>query len=180
MNNNLFTLTTLTSIALTTLLLTGCGTSSTSSTPGATATTGGGTQGVPANVLTAIDGSMSTLTQDAKNTLAFMGNEERLAYDTYKNLYDYHLINSATEIKALLNISQNAEQYHIQSVQLLVEKYITNLSDFNNTNSDTTQAMGLDMNFTTYTADQLPSGEYNIDSIQELYNVLIAKGEQSK
>ena len=172
------TLTTITSLAFTTLLLTGCGSEST--TMVTNTAYGERDKGVPATILEAIDGPLSTLTQDAKDTLAFMGNEERLAYDVYMGLYNYHLTNSATEIKSLYNIANNAERYHINSIQLLVTKYITDLSDFSNINSDITQAISLDMNYATYSVIALPEGSYNIDSIQELYDALMAKGMQSK
>ena len=35
--------------------------------------------------------SESTLTPKLKNAIAYMGNEERLAYDIYQNLYSYHV-----------------------------------------------------------------------------------------
>jgi hypothetical protein len=178
LKKNLSTLTTLSSIALSTLLFSGCGNSGGKGNGGGGG--GGSSQGVPDSVLIAINGPMSSLTQDAKNSIAFMGNEERLAHDVYTNLYNYHLQNSAIEITPLLNIANNAEQYHINSVQLLVEKYITDFSDFTNINSDVTQAMNLDMDYAIYPITELPSGEYNIDSINELYSSLMNKGMQSQ
>jgi hypothetical protein len=131
---------------------------------------------IPSSVTDALYTPAAQLSQETKDTLSYMGNEERLAYDVYTNLYNYHK-ERATEIKTLKNIADNSEATHIATVQLLVKKYIPDLSDFNNT--DIT-----DVNTTTAYADynvtQLPSGQYNIQAIQDLYNTLLAKGEASK
>ena len=50
------------------------------------------------------------LTQEVKDSLAYMGNEERLAYDVYMNLYDYYQ-KSGVEIKQLYNISTSCLLY---------------------------------------------------------------------
>lgn len=50
---------------------------------------------------------LSTLTQEIKESLAYMGNEERLAYDLYTTLYNYHNVNSGIEIRQLLNIPKS-------------------------------------------------------------------------
>jgi len=114
----------------------------------------------------------NTLTQETKNTLAYMGNEERLAYDVYNSLYATHLA-TGEEIKQLTNIATKSEATHIQTVQILVQKYITDVSDFTNVtleNLDYIDADVLDM----------PAGVYSIPKIQDLYDTLIAKGVQSK
>ena len=113
----------------------------------------------------------STLTQGVKDALAYMGNEERLAYDVYMNLYDYHIANGI-EIKQLLNISQNAEAKHIDIVQQLVRKYQLaedELSDVSEPVADNTVAQS-----------DMPRGVYDIAKIQELYDDLYAKGIDSK
>jgi len=112
------------------------------------------------------------LSQDLKNSLAYMGNEERLAYDVYHNLYDYHITNSAMQIEQLKNISERAEIKHIEIVQNLVRKYNLNsdeLSDIVNPVADNTIAI-----------DSMPSGEYDIETIQILYNALYSKGITSQ
>ena len=164
------------SIITTALLLTACG--SDSSKEGSNEE--GGIPSIPETVLTAVKAPLSTLTQEAKDTLSYMGNEERLAYDVYMGLYDYHINNSGQEIKQLTNIASKAEKNHIKTVQLLVDKYISNLSDFTNTNTNTNQELNLDMDFTEYSIDQLPAGKYNIGAIQNLYDTLMTKGIQSK
>jgi len=114
----------------------------------------------------------NTLTQEVKNTLAYMGNEERLAYDVYNYLYLAHL-QVGEEVKQLNNIATKSEITHIQTVQLLVQKYISNVSDFTNVTLD-----NLDNMYTTI--EDMPAGNYDIQAIQDLYNSLIAKGVQSK
>ncbi len=77
----------------------------------------------------------SQLTQEVKNTLAYMGNEERLAYDVYSYLYNVHLLNGQG-IQQLTNIATKSETIHIQTVQLLVQKYINSIDDFANVTLD--------------------------------------------
>ena len=113
---------------------------------------------------------MSTLTQEAKDTIAYMGNEERLAHDVYMNLYNYWISNGI-EIKQLVNIAQNSETKHIEAVQGLVKKY--NLTPDQLTNVINPVA---DMNTSV---DQMPSGQYDVAEIQNLYDTLYAKGVNS-
>jgi hypothetical protein len=114
-----------------------------------------------------------TLSQENKNDIAYMGNEERLAYDVYTYLYNFHL-NNGTTIKQLSNIANNSETRHIETVRDLVKKY--NLSPSDLTNLDSSNAP---VASSTTPQDELPSGEYDINHIQELYNALVAKGENS-
>jgi hypothetical protein len=111
---------------------------------------------------------MSTLTLELKNSLSYMGNEERLAYDVYQNLYKYHLEESATEIPQLKNISEKSEITHIQLVQDIINKYSLGAEDFTNVVND------LDLNDTT--VDAMPSGQYDVPVIQALYTTLYTKG----
>jgi hypothetical protein len=116
---------------------------------------------------------VSTLTQETKDTLSYMGNEERLAYDMYNYLYDYHLKNSAEDIKQLTNIATNAEYVHIQTVQLLVQKYITSDSEFTNVDLN-------ENNYKETPVEDMNAGVYDISAIQNLYDLLASKGVQSK
>ena len=112
---------------------------------------------------------VSILTPAVEETLAYMGNEERLAHDIYMNLYNYHLTNGE-EIKQLVNIAQNAEVQHINIVQSLVQKYELDgsaLVENPIADSGVTQA-------------EMPSGEYGIPALQALYDTLYAKGINSK
>ena len=114
----------------------------------------------------------NTLTQEVKNTLAYMGNEERLAYDVYNYLYSAHSKNGE-EIKQLTNIATKSEAIHIQTVQLLVQKYITDVNYFTNVTLE-----NLDYMYTE--VEDMPAGNYSIPAIQDLYDSLITKGVQSK
>ena len=112
------------------------------------------------------------LNQAVKDSLAYMGNEERLAYDTYSYLYEYHLKNSNYEIKQLNNIAQKSETRHVATVRDLVRKYeitpdqLTILTTTPVASADTPQ-------------ETLPRGQYDIAHIQELYNQLTQMGEAS-
>ncbi len=66
---------------------------------------------------------MSNLTPELKDAIAYMGNEERLAYDVYHNLYTYHVENSDIDINQLDNISEKSEIKHVGIVQDIVNKY---------------------------------------------------------
>jgi hypothetical protein len=128
---------------------------------------------LPTDVKEALLTPNSTLTQEVKNTLSYMGNEERLAYDVYNYLYSYHLENSATDIKQLTNIASKSEYTHIQTVQLLVKKYISTPTEF--TNVDLNES-----NYKDTAIENMIAGSYDISAIQNLYDQLIAKGVQSK
>ncbi len=113
----------------------------------------------------------STLNQDLIDSLAYMGNEERLAHDIYTVLYNYHK-EEGTEIKQLINISSNSEVKHVGIVQDIVRRY--NINATNTTNVVNPVA---DKNVTF---EDMPIGEYDIPKIQELYDSLYAKGVASK
>ena len=115
----------------------------------------------------------STLTQLLKDSLAYMGNEERLAYDVYMNLYNYHKTNNNIEIRQLTNIAQKAEVKHIGIVQSLVQRYNLSATDL----TDVNQSASVDGN--AVTLENMPSGKYDIKAIQTLYNKLYNKGIQS-
>ena len=148
------------------LLLVGCGSDSvdTTVTPDTVTTTNDQTN--------EIDDSMSILTQDLKDAIAYMGNEERLAYDIYMNLYDFHDLNNNIQIMQLLNIAQNAEKTHVGIVQSLVQKYDLNADDLSNVETAVAD--------NSVAFEDMPRGEYDITAIQELYDLLYDKGISSK
>jgi len=111
---------------------------------------------------------VSTLTPELKNSLAYMGNEERLAYDIYQNLYKYHVTESATEIKQMKNISEKSEIKHVGIVQDLVKRYALNPEDVSNVVNPVKDR--------TVTFENMPSGQYDVPAIQSLYDTLYAKG----
>ncbi len=113
-----------------------------------------------------------SLTQELKDSLSHMGNEERLAYDLYTNLYSYHK-EKGEEIKQFYNISHNAEVKHIKTVQDLVKRYDLSASDFTNVNESIVNKNGL-------SASHMVSGVYDIQKIQDLYDDLYSLGKTSK
>jgi len=114
----------------------------------------------------------STLTQPLKDAIAYMGNEERLAYDVYLALYDFHLTNSATTIEQLNNIASKSEIQHIGIVQSIAQRYALSSSDLSNITTAVAN--------NTVTPETMPSGTYGIQAIQDLYDALYTKGTQSK
>lgn len=123
---------------------------------------------LPTTLKTAILSAPATLTQEVKDTLAYMGNEERLAYDVYNYLYAYH----NNSLMQLNNIATKSESTHIQTVQFLVRKYISDYSEF--TIVDRNESAYRE----TAIADMV-AGAYDIQAIQDLYDALVAKGVQS-
>lgn len=113
--------------------------------------------------------TMSTLTPDLEYTIAYMGNEERLAYDLYMNLYNYHKENSDIVINQLYNIASKAETQHIGIVQSIVHRY----------NLDISSIIDNPVADSSATLDTMPSGKYGIQEVQDLYDMLYAKGVQS-
>jgi len=134
--------------------------------------TGGGNgdgdgEGTPIDI---IGMPTSTLTQELKDAIAYMGNEERLAYDVYMNLYEYHMTNG-TQIAQLQNIASRSEQTHVGIVQSIVQKYDLGADDL----TDITD--GVADNNVSF--EDMPRGEYDIPAIQDLYDALYTKGTVS-
>ncbi|WP_297431267.1 DUF2202 domain-containing protein [Sulfurimonas sp.] len=113
-----------------------------------------------------------SLTQPLKDSLAYMGNEERLAHDVYLNLYDYQQSNGI-EIKQLYNIATNSESKHIAIVQSLVQRYALNATDLTDVNETV-------VNDNNMSATTMPRGVYDIQKIQDLYDSLYALGQNSQ
>ncbi|MBA3025350.1 MAG: DUF2202 domain-containing protein [Sulfurimonas sp.] len=117
---------------------------------------------LPQNVKDELLTAESVLTQELKDTLSYMQNEERLAYDVYNELYK--LFPTANQLN---NIATNSESAHIQTVELLILKYINSVDEFSNLDLNT------DLSETT-------AGEYSISAIRDLYDALMAIGDDSK
>ncbi len=113
------------------------------------------------------------LPQELKNSLAYMGNEERLAYDVYMNLYDYYKNNNSLEIKQFVNIATKSESKHISMVQDIVKRYDLNATDF--TNVDETI-----INDNNMSSTNMLRGVYDIEAIQNLYNTLYDLGKTDR
>lgn len=127
------------------------------------------TSKLPANVQAAIDGPVSTLDENLINTLSYMGNEERLAYDVYNTLDEQY-----PNVKQFKNIATNSEYQHITAVQALVQKYKLN-DDVNFTNVDL-EPLG----YINTPIEEMQAGTYDISVIQELYDNLVAQGSTSE
>jgi len=127
---------------------------------------------IPKNIKDALLTPNSTLTQETKDTLSYMGNEERLAHDVYLELYNYHLSVGNGEIKQLTNIATKSETTHIETVQALINKYDLNSSSFTNIDMP-------ELGYKETAVDDMVMGTYDIQDIQDLHDALIAKGEQS-
>jgi len=162
------------------LLFSGCGSdSSSSSTSSTTDTTDSSVaiqdtnQSGDCNNSVDINGTpMSNLTQELKDAIAYMGNEERLAYDVYHNLYTYHLEESGIDIMQLKNISEGSEVTHVKTVQDIVRKYSLSPDELTVVEDPVANR---DIAF-----EDMPSGEYGVPHIQDLYDFLYAKGITSQ
>jgi hypothetical protein len=108
------------------------------------------------------------LTQEVIESLAYMGNEERLAYDIYTTLYDKH----DQSIKQFYNISHNSEIKHVGIVQDLVRRYNIDITKVQNVSDPVATK---DIAF-----EDMPTGKYDVVKIQELYDMLYDKGIKSK
>ncbi len=107
------------------------------------------------------------LTQEDKDALAYMWNEEKLAKDIYMTLYNLYSDNPYS--KVLYNISTRSESTHQGMVEYLAQKY-----DLNITNPPT-YAEHYDEN----ELEKYGVGEFFVNEIQNLYNTLYEKGSQS-
>ena len=105
--------------------------------------------------------------QKLMNTLSYMGNEERLAYDVYNKLFDIW------GTKQFTNIANNSEIRHIQAVQELVQTYKVN--DMNFTNVDLAP-----LGYHHTEVEDMKAGVYDISKIQKLYDDLITTGSVSE
>ena len=148
------------------MMMAGCGSSSSSN--GKDNNTSDSCAGLPDTVQTALDAPTSILSQALINTLSYMGNEERLAYDVYNKLY------AEWGTKQFTNIASKSEVKHITVVQSLVKKYKMN-DDINFTNVDL-PALG----YMNTPIEQMQAGTYDISKIQRLYDDLVAQGSSSE
>jgi len=126
------------------------------------------TSDIPTEVEIAIDAPASKLSQELIDTLAYMGNEERLAYDVYNAFYEKYGTNVFTMI------ATNGEYQHITLVQELIQKYKLS-DDVNFTNVD------LDpLGYINTDIEDMQAGTYDIADIQELYDRLVKQGVSSE
>ena len=123
--------------------------------------------GLPADVEDALSSIQYTLSEEVKNDLAYMGNEERLAYDIYNKLYQ-----SFPDLKQLDNIPTKSEIKHIEAVKALIVKYEINGTELSVTDVEN-KLLSPDADVDAV------AGVYDISAIQDLYDTLLVKGEQS-
>ena len=105
----------------------------------------------------------SVLTESQKYALSYMWHEEKLAYDIYTSLNDIY------PIRQMKNITKS-ETKHMESVREIVESYnldITNLSDS-------------ESGYSEEVLESMSIGEYKLDKIQALYDLLYSKGKNSE
>jgi len=121
-------------------------------------------ESIPQNVSDAIDSpKTANLTQDLKDSITYMYNEEKLAKDVYLNVYKIQ------PIKQLYNISSKSEIKHEEAVVDLAVKYDLNITLYPDTEAP----------FNQNDIDSYASGKYPVVAIQELYDMLYDKGIQS-
>jgi len=121
-------------------------------------------ESIPTTVSDALTEKLSELTQELKDSITYMYNEEKLAKDIYLNVYEKQ------KIKQLYNIATKSEIKHEEAVNDLAIKYDLNITLYPDT----------DIPYDKKTLDSYGSGQYPVVAIQELYDMLYDKGIQSK
>lgn len=107
----------------------------------------------------------STLSQDLKDAITYMYNEEGLAYDLYMNIYEIQQVNQLKQIAS--GDQSGSEEKHIAAVNDLAVKYDLNI----------TQYPGTDI---PYSVEGISAGNYSVPAINVLYETLYNKGKESK
>lgn len=119
------------------------------------------TSTLPEDVQAAIDAPSSKLSQELTNTLAFMGNEERLAYDVYNALYIKY-----PKVEQFTKIATNGEYQHIGAVQQLIQKYkLNDAVSFTNVVDP--------LGYLNTPIEAMDAGVYDVPEIQALYTQLM-------
>ena len=147
------------------LIFNACGGSDGAGTKGSTPVA---SSELPATVSTALVSEKSVLSQELLNTLSYMGNEERLAYDVYNEFYRQY------GTKQFTNIATKSEYKHITAVQGLIQKYL--LSDDSNFTNVDLPALG----YMNTAIEDMEAGTYDIEIIQALYDSLVSQGSRSE
>ena len=121
----------------------------------------GPTSELPQDVQDAISGPKSILTPDLKDSITYMYSEEGLAYDVYMNIYKIQAV------QQLQKIAENAEVKHIDAVNELAIKYDLNMTQHPDTD-------------VPYSVEGIGDGNYPVDTVQYLYDLLYSKGIRSQ
>jgi len=151
-------------IGLVLLVFIGCGDSNSSGKNGNGNGNGSGDGGF------SIDSYSQTesISIDLKKHLAYMGNEERLAYDIYNKFYEFH-----DDVMAFKNIPTKSEIKHITAVQDLIQRYDVNGTELSDSNFTS-------LNYQNYEISQMQPGVYGVKAVQELYDALITEASSDK
>ena len=124
----------------------------------------GDSEAIQATVTDALNAEKSTLTQELKDSITYMYNEEKLAREVYLN------VNEKQPLKQLYNIATKSEIKHEKAVNDLAVKYDLNITLYPDTEEPYDQQ----------SLDEYGSGQFAVVDIQELYDVLYDKGIQSQ
>ena len=144
------------------ILMSGCGSSDNGNGNGSG--NSGENGSLPASVTDALNAPESTLSQPLKDSITYMYSEEGLAHDVYMNVYKIQAV------EQLQNIATKSEVKHIDAVNQIAQKYDLNITKYPDT----------DKPYSTNDLDRYGSGEYPVEPVQELYNLLYDKGIQSE
>ncbi len=124
---------------------------------------GNSSEEIPQVVTDAINSDKSALTQELKDSITYMYNEEKLAKEVYLNVYEMQ------KVKQLYNIATKSETKHEEAVEQLAIKYDLNITLYPDTKAP----------YDKKSIDSYGSGKYSVEAIQELYDMLYDKGIQS-
>jgi len=105
----------------------------------------------------------ASISVDLKKSLAYMGNEEKLAYEVYMNLGTTY-----SDIKQFVNIATKSEIKHVGIVQDLVQRYDINGTQLSDENY-------VDSGYQNTELASMESEKYGVKAVQDLYDTLIAE-----
>ncbi|WP_373032029.1 DUF2202 domain-containing protein [Sulfurovum sp.] len=109
----------------------------------------------------------STLSEELKDTITYMYNEESLAYDVYLNVNKELVAKYDINVSTLHNIATKSESEHMQKVDTLASTYDLNMSTY-------------DPTLEPYSKESIGDGKYSVSHVQELYDLLYTKGIKSE
>lgn len=113
------------------------------------------------------EGSLSILSQELKDSITYMYNEEGLAYDVYLHIYNELNTSDGIIVSQLYNIATKSETKHIEEVNNLAIKYDLNMTQYPDTD-------------VPYSTEGIGDGNYSVEPIQDLYTLLYDKGINSR
>jgi len=105
---------------------------------------------------------------ELKKALAYMGNEERLAFDIYNKFYGFY-----DDVNQFNNIATKSEVKHISAVQDLIQRYDVNGTELSDSNFTT-------LSYQNYDISDMQPGVYGVTSVQNLYDALVIEASSDK